>query len=251
MTKAAKRKLRERFFEAAGPNAMTFAALFDVSDDLCFYMKDVEGRIMAINRRNRDVCNIKDEWDAVGLRSTDLFPPAFAEDYMALDREVLESGHPVLKRVTTYPADNSRRFMVSDVYPLRDTAGNLIGTARVYRLTSETAVDADRYRHMRDVMDFIQEHYAEKISIKALAASAKMSISTFRRSFEAVFDVPPGRYVTAIRLNAARRMLEETDTLVSDIAQECGFCDQSHFTKAFLRERGVSPGEYRRRHIAH
>jgi AraC-like DNA-binding protein len=250
MAKTGKKKLREKFFDAAGPNARTFAAMFDASDDLCFYMKDADGRIMAINRRNREVCNIRDEWDAIGLRSADLFPTAFAEDYMALDREVLGSGHPVLKRVTAYPADNSRRFMVSDVYPLRDTEGKLIGTARVYRLTSDTASDADRYGHMRDVTDFIEEHYAENISINALATSAKMSVSTFRRTFATVFGVPPGRYVTVTRLNAARRMLEDSDALVSDIAQDCGFYDQSHFTKTFLRERGVTPGEYRRTHFS-
>jgi AraC-like DNA-binding protein len=46
-------------------------------------------------------------------------------------------------------------------------------------------------------------------------------------------------------------MLEETDKLISDIAGESGFYDQSHFTKTFFRERGLTPGEYRRRHRNH
>ena len=54
--------------------------------------------------------------------------------------------------------------------------------------------------------------------------------------------------MNTIRLNAARRLLEKTDRLVSDIAVATGFFDQSHFTKIFKRERGVTPGEYRRHH---
>ena len=48
--------------------------------------------------------------------------------------------------------------------------------------------------------------------------------------------------------SAARRLLETTDTLVADIATETGFFDQSHLTKLFKHERGITPGEYRRRH---
>ena len=51
-----------------------------------------------------------------------------------------------------------------------------------------------------------------------------------------------------VRLNAARRMLDTTDKLVADIAIECGFYDQSHFTRIFTAERGMTPGQYRRRH---
>ena len=58
--------------------------------------------------------------------------------------------------------------------------------------------------------------------------------------------MPPGRYILTARLNAARQLLETSNTLVADIATACGFYDQSHLTKAFIRERGVTPGTYRR-----
>ena len=54
-------------------------------------------------------------------------------------------------------------------------------------------------------------------------------------TFKAVFD-------------AARQLLETSSMLVADIATACGFYDQSHFTRAFIRERGVTPGVYRRQH---
>ena len=46
----------------------------------------------------------------------------------------------------------------------------------------------------------------------------------------------------------ARKLLETTDMLLSDIAVETGFFDQSHLTRIFKKERGMTPGEYRRNH---
>ena len=81
-----------------------------------------------------------------------------------------------------------------------------------------------------------------------MSAMANTSPTNFRRQFTRTFGISPGRHVTTIRLNAARRLLETTDKLVSEIAVEAGFWDQSHLTKLFKRERGVTPGEYRRSH---
>ena len=58
----------------------------------------------------------------------------------------------------------------------------------------------------------------------------------------------PNKYLTTIRLNAARKLLTDTDKLISDIATETGFWDQSHFVKAFRAERGQTPSRYRREH---
>ncbi len=75
-----------------------------------------------------------------------------------------------------------------------------------------------------------------------------MSKSTFKRTFTRLFEVSPGQYLLRVRLNAARRLLETTDKLISDIALECGFYDQSHFSRLFQRARGLTPGAYRRAH---
>ena len=248
MTKTEKKKLRAQFLKAAGVNAEAFAELFDLSDDLGFYIKDREGRIIWLNRRNREICNIRDEWDAIGMKSSDLFPSDKAASYMETDREVLKSKCPVRGVVSKYPADDSRRFELRDVFPLKNASGRVIGTVCAYRLTAETDSVADRYRNVRTISDYIQDHYSETLTISSLAARAGMSESSFVRAFHAVFSLSPGRYITITRLNAARRLLEDSDSLLSEIALECGFCDQSHFCRVFKAMRGLTPGEYRRRH---
>lgn len=248
MTDRQKKILRTRFFRELGPNAEAFRALFDAAPQLCFYMKDAAGRIMALNRRNCDVCNIRDEWDAIGLTSKDIFASDYAEDYMKLDREVLATGLPVLRRVTYYPADRSKSVMVSDVYPLRNAAGKLIGTARAYTLATDDNANDKRDARLKAVIDFVEGHYAEPLRLNQLIECSGLSRNTFLKSFAEVFGLTPWRYLMTVRLNAARRMLEETSRPISEIAAETGFCDQSHLTHAFRKERGMTPGEYVRLH---
>lgn len=250
MTIAQKERLRQRFFRAAGPNTAAFKAMFDAAPGLCLNMKDLKGRFMALNRRNCEVSGIKDEMDVIGLTSADIFPPKYANAYMALDAEVRRTRQPILNRVTEFPTDKSRNFMVSNLYPLIDADGRLIGTAHVYLVTDSADSEGRRFNRLREVADHIAHHYAQNLTVESLATLAGMSSSAFKRAFSSTFNTSPGKYILTTRLNAARERLEKTDKLVADIAQECGFYDQSHFTKVFFRVRGITPGEYRRRHHA-
>ena len=246
MTEKGKKRLRAAFFKALGPNAATFKAMFDAAPELCLNMKDLRGRFMALNLRNCEVSGIKDEWGVIGLTSADIFPAPYANAYMALDEEVRRTGRPVLDRITEFPTDKSRNFMVSNLYPLFETDGKLIGTAHVYTVTSKRNAKGFPFHTMRDAADYITSHLASDLSIAELARLAHMSPSSFKKAFTSTFDMPPGRYILTARLNAARQLLETSNTLVADIATACGFYDQSHLTKAFIRERGVTPGTYRR-----
>ena len=249
MTLKEKTALRRAFFKKLGHNAETFKLAFDAVASYCLCIKDLQGRIMALNRRNCEVCNIRDEWDAIGLTSDSIFPSSYAKAYMTLDQEVMRTGKPIIGRITEYPTDLSTSFMVSDIYPLKDRVGRLVGIMRVYRLTEASEENAfDRYGQMRRVADHIAAHYAENIRLEQLVALTGMSTSRFERIFTATFGMPPARYVNLTRVNAARALLENTDKLLSEIAAETGFFDQSHLTRIFKKERGVTPGQYRRRH---
>ena len=248
MTLRERKKLQRDFFEAAGPNTAAFRALIDTIPDACFYMKDLNCRIMVLNKRNCEVCNIKNELDVVGMRSDEVFTPADAESFMELDLEVQRTRKPALNRVETHPADKSPGFTIASVYPVKNRFGDIIGTMRLYRVFTSHDNMPEWHGRMKAVVAYIQEHYAEEISLDELAKLTGSSVSQFKRIFTKTLEMSPGRYIVNTRINAARRLLETTDKLITDIAQEVGFYDQSHMTRAFKTIRSTTPGEYRRKH---
>ncbi len=248
MTRHEKKKLQADFLRKVGPNAATFKAAMDVLPEVAFYMKDADGRIMALNRRNCDICNIHDELDAVGLRSSDIFPLPLAQSYIANDRIVQKTRRPLINFRNSRAADWSNDNIVGNIFPLFDQKRKFIGTLCVYNQAPSVDGAPDWHQILKPVTEHIARHYAEDITVDRLASMIDSSPSNFRRQFTRTFGISPGRYLTTIRLNAARKLLETTDKLVSEIAVETGFWDQSHLTKLFKRERGMTPGAYRRGH---
>ena len=248
MTLRERKKLQRDFFEAAGPNTAAFCAMVDTFPDACFYMKDLECRIMALNKRNCEVCNIRNELDVVGLRSDEVFTSNYAEQFMALDLEVQRTKKPVVNRIESRIADRSPGFMISSVFPVKNTNGEIIGTMRLYRTITSHGTMPEWHGRLKNTVAYIQEHYTEDISLEQLAQMSGSSVSHFVRIFTKTLEMSPNRFIVTTRINAARKLLETTDKLISDIAHETGFYDQSHMTRAFKTVRNTTPGEYRRKH---
>jgi AraC family transcriptional regulator len=94
--------------------------------------------------------------------------------------------------------------------------------------------------------DFINANLAGDPSISQLAGECGLSASYFVRAFKQATGVPPHRWLTKQRVARAKELLRDPDQELSDIAQLCGFVDQSHFTRVFSRNEGCSPGRWRR-----
>ncbi len=248
MGKREKKRMQEAFFKAVGTNAATFKAMMDLLPEVAFYMKDAEGRIMALNRRNCDICNIHDEMEAVGLHSDDIFPGPLAHSYMEGDALVRRTKRPLVNSSDRHAADKSNDTHNKSIFPLYNSSGRFIGTVCMYYKVPSVEGAPEWHGILKPVTEYIAVHYAERIRLNDLAKIVNTSPANFRRQFTRIFGVSPGRYITAIRLNAVRKMLETSDKLISEIAVEAGFWDQSHLTKMFKRERGLTPEAYRQRY---
>ncbi len=100
---------------------------------------------------------------------------------------------------------------------------------------------------LREVRRHIVENLAGDLSVEALAQRAHMSPRHFARLFRTETGVTPARYVESIRLEAARRALEDSAQPVATVALTCGFGTPETMRRSFLRALGVGPAEYRRR----
>ncbi len=93
------------------------------------------------------------------------------------------------------------------------------------------------------VRSYLDEHYAENISLAELAALANLSPFHLLRSFRDQVNLPPHAYQIQVRIKHAKQMLLLGLPGI-DTALAVGFADQSHFTKHFKRIVGVPPGLY-------
>jgi transcriptional regulator of acetoin/glycerol metabolism/AraC-like DNA-binding protein len=99
---------------------------------------------------------------------------------------------------------------------------------------------------MRRLQDYIDAHIDERIELPDLAAVAGLSIYHFARQFKETTGATPHRYLVQKRLQRARDMLTRSALSLSEIAWAAGFSDQSHFTRLFGQNFGVTPGQFRR-----
>jgi transcriptional regulator GlxA family with amidase domain len=100
---------------------------------------------------------------------------------------------------------------------------------------------------LREVQRLVVENVAGEHTVEAMAARAHMSPRHFARAFRAETGVTPARYVERVRLEAARRLLEDTADPIAAVGAACGFGTGETMRRVFLRALEVCPAEYRRR----
>lgn len=102
-----------------------------------------------------------------------------------------------------------------------------------------------RRANLKRITEFIDANLAEPITLDDLVRQTECSRYYFARTFRSIMGFTPMRFVKLRRIEAAKRMMRDTDASLSDIAADCGFASQSHLTTAFRKEVGSTPSAWR------
>jgi PAS domain S-box-containing protein len=235
-------------FLARVEDSGVWAELFDVLPDVYLFVKDRRHRFVRVNRSELALHGCVREAEILGRTDFDFHPPALAAQYVEEDRKVMESGRPLLNQVwLVRSADGTPRWYLSSKFPVRGRRNAVIGVAGVMRPYDRVGEAPGDYQRLTRVCEHVLAHYGDRITVDQMAAQAHLSYSQLQREFRRLFGMSLGHYLLRVRLIMARRRLETTLEAVGEIALECGFYDQSHFTKAFRAATGLKPLDYRRR----
>lgn len=112
------------------------------------------------------------------------------------------------------------------------------------RPSEKTLRDGERIKAM---LQYIQEHYGEELTLAKIAQSAAVSENECLRCFRSMTGSSPIQYVKQVRVQRAAELLEATGQKISEIGAACGFQDMSYFAKVFREVKGCTPKEYRSR----
>jgi transcriptional regulator GlxA family with amidase domain len=97
------------------------------------------------------------------------------------------------------------------------------------------------------VQHWILDHLSLDLTLASLAARAAMSVRNFTRVFQSETGITPADFVEMARVDAARRLLEDSETPLQRVASRCGFSSPDTMRRAFLRRIGIGPNDYRER----
>jgi AraC family transcriptional regulator len=176
------------------------------------------------------------------------------EEYRSLVTEpVLGFRHDALTRGL---AELSKELLIQDnVFPLMADGWMLQALAHMARVTNaRDPVGAGRCGglapwQLRRATDFICAHLSGSISLEQLASVCDLSVSYFARGFKRGTGLSPHRWLIEMRLEKAKDLLLKTKMPLAEVAVDCGFADQSHLTKTFVRATGNTPGAWRRERV--
>lgn len=101
-------------------------------------------------------------------------------------------------------------------------------------------------QNLQEIKDYLDAHFAEKITLDALAERFYINKFYLTRVFKEQFGQTVTGYLMQQRITQAKRLLRFSDKSIEAIAQECGMNDANYFSRIFKKVEGATPGEYRR-----
>ena len=249
-SKKAKLEFQQKFLERAGQNFAHVKRMMDALPNVGFYIKDIHDRIVTLNVRNCEISALKDEFDAIGRKSSDLFPETISRECLARDALVRTTGKAVVGKINYATVDRSPKPTVYSVFPLHDAKGKLIGTMCGFYYTDKADSSHLARAKLQPALDWMARHTTESTSLDELARLTRLSVTHFRRLFVNTFKETPAKYALRLRLNLARDLLETTELTVAASAPESGSYDQSHLVRSFRTIYKMTPADYRKRHCS-
>lgn len=248
MAAISKSSFRRRFFQRLG-NPWDLGLLFDYLPDTYFYAKNLRGQFVMVNKANALLFGATCPEEMIGKTDHDYSPRDMADQYVAEDRRVMQTGKPVTFQAWLIPdCRGVLKWYLSSKIPLFDRNGKVIGIAGAMRDVEKASDLLAPYREMETVVSYLLTHYAEKIDFHGLAHLATLSLSQLDRRFKRLFQLTPQQFLLRVRINAACQLLVSTDQSILQIALQTGFYDQSYFTKHFRRQTNLAPTAYRRKY---
>lgn len=100
-------------------------------------------------------------------------------------------------------------------------------------------------RWLRRVQEFLEASFRENLSLCEIAGVGEVHPVHLAREYRRYFHSSIGEFLRRKRIEEARQLLAKSNAPISEIALACGFSDQSHFSAAFKRQAGLTPGKFR------
>lgn len=118
------------------------------------------------------------------------------------------------------------------------------GQIRTDKVSQQERIAAER---MKQMLHYVEEHYAEELTVERIAGCVALSESACLRAFRQMLGITPIQYVRQYRVERAAELLRSTRLKTGEVGAECGFTDGSYFIRTFRELKHCTPKDYRQR----
>lgn len=221
--------------------------LFDHAEDTAFFVKDRQGRYVAVNQSLVDRHGLRTRAQMLGRRPSQICPGDFGRIPTEQDEFVLRTGSPIIERLELHWYSPHRPvWCLTTKLPMRDATGAVCGIIGISKDVRSPVAPQEIPAGVAAALARLETGFAESLTPAALAQVARLPPARFARIIKRIFAITPTQLIAKTRLAAAARLLRETDSSIAEIALACGFYDHSAFTRAFRAVTSVTPTEFRK-----
>lgn len=166
--------------------------------------------------------------------------------------KIFKEGHPIHGVLSRCMKESYEEYLSKDVcykLPIRANIYLCMTSLLRHYCTAKNESERIVYHNvlrLRPVINYISEHYTEKIYVEKLADIIMVSADYFTKMFKDSIGKTPVDYINAIRINRSMQLLVDSDMSIADISEQIGFCNANYFHKIFKQYMGVSPLTYRK-----
>ncbi len=223
-----------------------FSVLAEVVDDLRIVLKNLEYRYIYVNPHWLKSVGIEDVHTVLGKTAVEVFSHWRGDRYIEEEKQVMEQGVTLDYFEDWINAKGEKERFRAIKAPWVEQ-GVVMGMVNISIPAHQQLSRESRSDIMPNVMAWLTENASDNIPISEIAEQHHMTRWSFERNFTRFAGETPSKFRLNLRIEKAKELLGDSSVSLSDLALQCGFCDQSHFTRVFRQHMGETPSQYRKR----
>jgi len=223
-----------------------FWLLFDHLRDVFFFVKDLDGRIVLANEQLLEHYGLEVP-EIIGKTDFEFLPRSLAEKYRKDDVTVATTGEPLPRQIELFLDDEGiPDWYLTTKRPVFDGRGHVIGVMGIIqKFGAQERSFADA--RLSKMMAYLREHFTEPVSERQITREVGIGARQIQRLLKTKLNTSFRVLLIKMRVHKSCDMLRLSDRALADVAAECGFYDQSSFSRQFKQHMGMTPRQYRNR----
>ena len=225
----------------------TCETLFDQLSDIVYFVKNEKGEYIVVNQTLVERCGLADKSSLIGKTSDQVYPLSLGSEYRKQDDQILKDGTPILNQLELHMTPSQElSWCLTTKVPLHNAKGEVVGIAGVSRDLIPPKKKHEDYQRIAESVTYIKNNYNKSLMVDDLARMAGMSTYQYEQRMQKIFKLTAGQFIQKTRIEIALWKLRETDLQIVEIALDCGYADQSAFSRQFKKTIALTPAQYRK-----